>query len=147
MICRCRGNTLSSMDTGQRSRASGRMVWLVYAHVLTVRSHAWNAIRTCAIERVSLAFVVISSWNHAYLDLTRTNNSITCFPYRIFLGSFPYSVLQVQDVVMKETHLKNPWSQFMKQLHDNTQETCGETHNVSQSQYLAGRPFRLPRVV
>lgn len=40
MICRCRGSRLDTREMGQRSRASGSTVWLVYAHVFTTISHA-----------------------------------------------------------------------------------------------------------
>ena len=40
MISNCRGRRASNSSTGHFSRASGSSVWLVYARVRTVRSHA-----------------------------------------------------------------------------------------------------------
>lgn len=40
MICMCLGNILPIKDTAHRSKASGKTVWLVYAQVFTVISHA-----------------------------------------------------------------------------------------------------------
>ena len=42
IISRCLGSNLSIKWTGQRSRASGSTVWLVYAHVLVTRFHAYT---------------------------------------------------------------------------------------------------------
>ena len=39
-MSRCRGSNFSNMDTGQRSKASGSTVWLVYAQVFFVISQA-----------------------------------------------------------------------------------------------------------
>ena len=63
MISRCRGSRASNSSTGHFSRASGSSVWLVYASVRTVRSHASSQPSFASSSRMRISSgTAIAGW-------------------------------------------------------------------------------------
>ena len=83
MISSCRGRRASNSSTGHFSRASGSSVWLVYARVRTVRSHASSHPSSARSSRMRInSATAIAGWVSLSWTATLSGSAGQSFPRR-----------------------------------------------------------------